>query len=107
MLDTQGAELLVLKGAAGLLHRFQFIKVEAADFESYANGCRVLRKSLIFSTSTGFVNSPVTNSRRIPVEAVTTTSSIRPRPLDPNVASLDVCASTVGLDPHELGARVA
>ena len=41
VLDTQGAELLVLKGAAGLLHRFQFIKVEAADFESYANGCRV------------------------------------------------------------------
>lgn len=41
ILDTQGSELLVLKGAATLLHRFAFIKTEAADFESYEGCCRL------------------------------------------------------------------
>jgi FkbM family methyltransferase len=35
VMDVQGAELLVLKGAADLLAQFQFIKAEAADFELY------------------------------------------------------------------------
>jgi FkbM family methyltransferase len=38
VLDTQGSELLVLRGAPRLLGGLQFIKTEAADFESYA-GC--------------------------------------------------------------------
>lgn len=41
VLDTQGSELLVLKGAGELLRRFRFIQAEAADFESYAGGCRL------------------------------------------------------------------
>jgi FkbM family methyltransferase len=41
VLDTQGSELLVLKGAAPLLHMFRFIKTEVADFESYAGGCQL------------------------------------------------------------------
>ncbi len=39
VLDTQGSELLVLKGAGSLLRRFQYIKAEAADFEAYAGSC--------------------------------------------------------------------
>jgi FkbM family methyltransferase len=38
ILDTQGSELLVLKGAQAVLHQVSFVKVEAADFESY-KGC--------------------------------------------------------------------
>ena len=41
VLDTQGSELLVLKGAAPLLPYFRYIKAEAADFESYAGCCKV------------------------------------------------------------------
>lgn len=41
VLDTQGSELLILRGAAGVLRNFHFIKTEAADFEAYAGGCKV------------------------------------------------------------------
>lgn len=41
VLDTQGSELLVLKGAIPVLDRFQFVKTEVADFESYAECCRL------------------------------------------------------------------
>lgn len=39
VIDTQGSELLVLKGAESILPHINFIKAEAADFESYAGGC--------------------------------------------------------------------
>ena len=35
VIDTQGSELLVLKGAASLLPGFRYIVVEAADFDAY------------------------------------------------------------------------
>jgi 2-O-methyltransferase len=38
VLDTQGSELLVLKGARRLLQTMRMVKVEVADFESYV-GC--------------------------------------------------------------------
>lgn len=41
VLDTQGSELLVLRGAHDLLSCFRFIKAEVADFESYAGCCRL------------------------------------------------------------------
>lgn len=41
VLDVQGAELLVLKGANSLLNRFKFIKAEAADFELYKGCCQL------------------------------------------------------------------
>lgn len=41
VLDTQGSELLVLKGAAPILDQFRFIKSEVADFESYAGCCQL------------------------------------------------------------------
>lgn len=41
VMDTQGSELLILKGAVDILSRFRFIKTEVADFESYQNCCRL------------------------------------------------------------------
>jgi hypothetical protein len=34
ILDTQGSELLILKGAQATLRQASYVKVEAADFES-------------------------------------------------------------------------
>lgn len=39
IMDTQGSELLVLKGALPILDQFQYIKTEVADFQSYQDGC--------------------------------------------------------------------
>jgi FkbM family methyltransferase len=41
VMDTQGSELLVLKGAMDLLDRFKFIKTEASDFEVYKGCCQL------------------------------------------------------------------
>ncbi len=41
IVDTQGTELLVLKGAARVLHNFKYVKAEVADFESYAGCCQL------------------------------------------------------------------
>ena len=41
VLDTQGSELLVLKGGAPLLSSFSYIKAEAADFEAYRDAPRL------------------------------------------------------------------
>ena len=42
IMDTQGSEYLVLKGAVPILPAFRFIKTEVPDFESYAGGCQVI-----------------------------------------------------------------
>ena len=39
VLDTQGSELLILKGAGNILKNFKYIKTEAANFQSYQGGC--------------------------------------------------------------------
>jgi FkbM family methyltransferase len=41
VMDTQGSELLVLKGATNALRQLMYIKTEAADFESYVDCARV------------------------------------------------------------------
>ena len=41
IMDTQGTELLVLKGAESLLDKFKYIKTEAADFELYKDCCQL------------------------------------------------------------------
>lgn len=41
IMDTQGSEFLVLKGAIPILHAFRFIKTEVPDFESYASCCQL------------------------------------------------------------------
>jgi FkbM family methyltransferase len=54
VLDTQGSELLVLRGARRLLRGLQFVKVEAADFESYA-GCAKVDDLISHLCPHGFV----------------------------------------------------
>jgi FkbM family methyltransferase len=41
VMDTQGSELLVLKGGWPILKNFHYVKTEVADFESYAGCCRL------------------------------------------------------------------
>jgi FkbM family methyltransferase len=41
VMDTQGSELQVLRGASALLPHIDIVKTEAADFEAYAGGCRL------------------------------------------------------------------
>ena len=41
ILDTQGSDLLVLRGGIPLLRHFTYIKTEAADFEIYTGCCTV------------------------------------------------------------------
>jgi FkbM family methyltransferase len=40
VLDTQGSELMILKGAIPLLPYFKYIKTEAPDFDAYENCCK-------------------------------------------------------------------
>lgn len=53
VMDTQGSELLVLKGSLPLLKHFKFIKTEVADFEAY-EGCCQLDDIDDFMVSNGF-----------------------------------------------------
>jgi len=41
IMDTQGSELLVLRGSLPILNKFKFIKVEVPDFESYEGCCQL------------------------------------------------------------------
>jgi FkbM family methyltransferase len=59
-LDTQGAELLVLKGSTDILPQIRYVKTEAADFSSYAGGCTVNDLSEFLGTQ-GF-----TEMKRVP-----------------------------------------
>ena len=54
LLDTQGSELLVLKGALSLLPNFKFVQVEAADFEAY-KGCAKVHEIDALMAAQGFV----------------------------------------------------
>ena len=53
VLDTQGSELLILKGAGRLLGSLTYIKVEVADFEAY-EGCCQLKEVGAFLRRQGF-----------------------------------------------------
>ncbi|MBI5944625.1 MAG: FkbM family methyltransferase [Chloroflexi bacterium] len=41
IMDTQGSELMVLKGGISLLPFFKYIKTEVPDFEAYAGCCQL------------------------------------------------------------------
>lgn len=41
IMDTQGSELLVLRGSLPLLNHFKFIKTEVPNFESYQGCCQL------------------------------------------------------------------
>jgi len=53
VLDTQGSELLVLKGAHQTLQAMKYVKVEAADFEAYC-GCATVDSLNKFLSMHGF-----------------------------------------------------
>jgi FkbM family methyltransferase len=42
VLDTQGSELLVLRGAKRLIPSLRYIKTEVSDFEAYADCCQLV-----------------------------------------------------------------
>ena len=54
VVDVQGAELLVLKGAKNLLKHLTFIMVEVADFDAY-DGCVKLPEMNKFMNDNGFI----------------------------------------------------
>ena len=56
VMDTQGSELLVLKGAEPLLSRFAYIKTEVPDFEAY-EGCVQLAELGAWLAARGFAES--------------------------------------------------
>lgn len=41
VMDTQGAELLILRGGEETLKHVQYVHTEASDFDAYAGGCRL------------------------------------------------------------------
>jgi FkbM family methyltransferase len=53
ILDTQGSEMKILRGAAEVLPNFKFVKIEVPDFESYKECCQVAELSA-FMASQGF-----------------------------------------------------
>lgn len=53
IMDTQGSELLVLKGSLPILSNFKYIKTEVADFEAY-EGCCTLSQIDSFMQANGF-----------------------------------------------------
>ncbi len=53
VMDTQGSELLILKGAEDILKNFLYIKTEAPDFESYV-GCCLIEDISTYLASFGF-----------------------------------------------------
>jgi len=53
VVDTQGSELMVLKGAVRTLTQLKFVLAEAADFEAYA-GCAQVDELTSYLNSAGF-----------------------------------------------------
>jgi len=53
VLDTQGSELLILKGSIPLLSKINYILIEAPDFEAY-EGCPRLEDFNLFMKQHGF-----------------------------------------------------
>lgn len=53
VLDTQGAELMVLRGADQMLRGFRYIQTEAPDFEAYA-GCPTREILVAYLAERGF-----------------------------------------------------
>jgi len=53
VMDTQGSEILVLKGAESIISNFKYIMTEVADFEAY-EGCGQLLDIESFMSLNGF-----------------------------------------------------
>ncbi len=50
IMDTQGTELLVLKGGLEVLTHFQYIKTEVPDFEAYEGCCQLVEMNHFMAT---------------------------------------------------------
>jgi FkbM family methyltransferase len=48
VIDTQGSELLVLKGAVSILQNFKYIQTEVPDFEAYKGCCQLEEVQFFF-----------------------------------------------------------
>lgn len=59
ILDAQGAELLILKGAVPIIREFKYIQTEVPDFEAYKDCC-VLSDIREFMKEHGFVEEKIT-----------------------------------------------
>lgn len=57
LLDTQGAELLILQGASKILSHFSYIQAEAANFAAYEN-CPQIEDIIKFVEQHGFTVDP-------------------------------------------------
>ena len=49
VMDTQGSELLILKGAISLIKNFRFVKLEVPDFEAYEGCCQLAEVEEFFA----------------------------------------------------------
>lgn len=56
VLDTQGSELMILRGAGEILSQFQYVKLEVSDFEAYKGCCRT-EEVARFMSSLGFLEA--------------------------------------------------
>jgi hypothetical protein len=54
VMDTQGSELLILRGLGADITNFKYIKTEAADFDSYKGCATVGEISDFLSSSYGY-----------------------------------------------------
>ena len=60
VLDTQGSELLVLKGSEAALGTVRYVKTEAADFESYRGGATAAEfEEFLNERSFGLIRSTI------------------------------------------------
>jgi FkbM family methyltransferase len=53
LLDTQGSELMIIRGAESILDGFRWVKSEAADFESY-QGCATKKEMTAYFQDHGY-----------------------------------------------------
>ena len=56
ILDTQGSELMILRGAEHFLEKFRIIEIEVADFEPY-KGCCTVNEVSTFMRDHGFLEA--------------------------------------------------
>jgi FkbM family methyltransferase len=51
ILDTQGTECDILRGASGIISRFRYVSVEVPNFEAYENCCQIGELAAFMSES--------------------------------------------------------
>jgi FkbM family methyltransferase len=110
VLDTQGSELLVMKGAERALRRARMVKVEVADFESYA-GCPRPEQIATFLGACGlreWIRTPSPGTAVAGNTTILCTSPVAVAAGAPNASiSRDCRTSAIGGSPAEPPAEMA